>query len=251
LPSPVQVFFFDIDGVLAVPYRPYDIDGFSRLVQASRHPKAPTVAICTGRAYPYAEAVAQFLGASGPVLFEAGAGCFDLQQGSTRWHPALTGAVRAELGTIAAWLQREIVPGKELSFDFGKRAQAGVIGPNPSEVEDALPFVESYVKRNHPTFVVWHTEVSIDVVPRALTKADGIAWGATLAGATLEATAFMGDSNGDVGALERVAFAFAPQNAAPSVKSVTGIRVTTGSILEGALEAFEACITLNEAQARG
>lgn len=251
MPSPVQVFFFDIDGVLAVPYRPYDIDGFSRLVKASRHPRAPIVAVCTGRAYPYAEAVAQLLDARGPVLFEAGAGCFDLQKGSTRWHPALTGAVRGELGMIAAWLEREIVPGTELSFDYGKRAQAGVIGPNPEEVENALPTVAAYVQQHHPSFVVWHTEVSIDVVPRQLTKADGIAWGATLAGATLASTAFMGDSNGDRGALERVAFPFAPQNAAPSVKSVAAIRVTSGSILDGALEAFEACIALNETESSG
>ncbi len=64
-------------------------------------------------------------------------------------------------------------------------------------------------------------------------------------GLTLDELAFIGDTGGDIEALQAVGFSFAPANAQPAVKAAVRI-VTEGAVLDGVLEAYRWCIRHNE-----
>ena len=58
--------------------------------------------------------------------------------------------------------------------------------------------------------------------------------------------AFIGDSNGDLGALETVGYSFAPANATAEVRARVQV-VTDGRGIDGVLEAYRWCLARNEA----
>ena len=200
----------------------------------------PVFSICSGRPLPYVEAMTQALTVQAPVLFESGGGMFDPASARVMWHPALTSEMEDALEDIRHWLIHECVPGTSFTYDYGKRTQAGVIGPRADEVDALAPVVEAYVAERYDGFCVFHTPVSIDVVPAAITKRQGLAWLADHLGCAMTNVAFIGDTNGDLGALEAVGYPFAPANATDEVKRCVE-RVTPGAVIDGVLEAYRWC----------
>jgi len=60
----IKLFVTDIDGCLGEPYTPYDLDGLATLRRYAHDAGPPTapsatpaVSICSGRPYPYVEAL--------------------------------------------------------------------------------------------------------------------------------------------------------------------------------------------------
>ncbi|RMF60807.1 MAG: HAD family phosphatase [Bacteroidetes bacterium] len=249
----IQLFVSDIDGCLAEPYHPYDLVAFQdlarRVAEAEAGTGRPRFTLCSGRAYAYVEAVCQALGVRVPALFEAGAGLFDPVAARVSWHPAFTDEMARNLRAIRDWLD-EAIRGTRLMPDLGKRTQAGIIGADRAEVARLVPVVEQYVRAHYDGFEVLHTPFSIDVVPAVLTKAQGMAWLADYTGVPLSAIAYIGDSNGDIGALRRVGRSYAPANGAPEVKAIVD-RVTEGALIAGVLEAYDACTGAYEAPGHG
>lgn len=246
----IKLFLSDIDGCLAAPYEPYDLDGFRTLADFARRaetdPALPRLGLCSGRAYAYVEAVAQALDLRGPALFESGGGRFDLPDARIRWSPHLTPEVEQALAGVRDYLHREVLPGSAFSYDYGKRAQSGIVGTDAEEVERMAQEVDRIVSASFPALAVHSTPVSIDVVPRVLSKRVGIETVAEQEGLAMEEIAFIGDTGGDIEALEAVGFSFAPQNAAPRVKDVVQT-VTRGAVMDGVLEAYRWCVRHNEA----
>ena len=247
----IRLFISDIDGCLAEPYHPYDLDRFSQLaawIEEAGLPQdtrtMPAFSICSGRAYPYVEALTQALGVQVPVLFEAGGGLFDPRTAQVTWHPAFRPEVEAAIGAVKAWLIDTIVPGTAFIYDYGKRTQAGVIGPNAEEVEAKVPIVEAYVAEHHPALRVFHTSVSIDVLSAEITKRQGVHWLAEHVNVPLDAMAYLGDTGGDLEALGEVGFSFAPANGTDAVKERV-LTVTQGAGIEGVLEAYSWCCAHN------
>lgn len=249
----IRLFLADIDGCLSEPYRPFDLAGFARLrawaIRAEEDDRWPRVGICSGRAYAYVEAVSQALGLAGPALFESGGGRFDLPAASIEWNPALTAATERALDRVREFFLREIVASvPAISLDYGKRAQAGIVSPNQGECAGFLPAAHEFVARLkdetgvdlHPFSTPW----SIDVVPAALTKAQALAWVAEQDGLQLSEVAFIGDSDGDVGALQAAGHGFAPANAHVSAQAAADT-VTSGDLLAGVGEAYLACLEAN------
>ena len=247
----ITLFLSDIDGCIAMPYRPWDLAQMAELATLLRDAQRgaahhPAFGLCTGRSYAYAEAVAQALGVTGPVLFESGAGWFDLPTAQTRWHPAFTDDVAGGLIEVRQFMEHEIVAHESrISIDYGKRAQAGLVGPSPDVVGPFLPAVRAFVADGFPDFRVFETHVSIDVVPKALTKAEAMRWAAEASGLETSALAFIGDTRGDVPAMEAVGLGFAPANAQDVAKAAADV-VTSGAVLDGVLEAYRWCIARNE-----
>lgn len=246
----VKLFLADIDGCLAAPYEPYDLDGFLTLKtlahRAGSDPTVPHLGICSGRSYAYVEAVAQALDLRGPALFESGGGRFDLSAARIRWSPALTPEVESQLHAVRDFFHTEVMPSTGLSFDYGKRAQAGVVSTDEDEVVHWSAVVDRHVRAHYPDLAVHPTAVSIDVVPYALTKRVAMEVVAEQEGLRLDELAFIGDTGGDIGALEVVGVSFAPENAQAEVKAAVDI-VTEGAVLDGTIEAFRWCIRRNEA----
>jgi hydroxymethylpyrimidine pyrophosphatase-like HAD family hydrolase len=246
----IRLFLTDIDGCLSEPYDDYDLDGFAKLrawvAKAEHDPTLPVLGICSGRAYAYVEAVAQALALRGPALFESGGGRFDLPEARIRWSEALTEEVEAQLDAVRAFFHREIVPRGGFNFDYGKRAQVGVVCLDPLKLAVAIADTERHVEDAYPELMVAHTRVSIDVVPRVLNKRVAVEEVAREEGFQLEEIAFIGDTVGDIVALEVVGASFAPANAQREVIERVDV-VTAGSVLDGVIEAYGWCVEHNRA----
>jgi len=251
----IELFVSDIDGCLAEPYQPYDLEGFAALgryatdaAPPGRGGDAPAVSLCSGRSYPYVEAVSQALGLTVPVLFESGGGRFDPEAAQTTWNPALTDAIEAELEEVRHWLHTECVPGTTLSVDHAKRTQAGVVSPEPETIDAVRPRIRQFVAENVPDLHVFATDVSVDVVPPGITKRTGLEWLGDHLGIGLDDMAYIGDTDSDRAALGAVGLSFAPANADAAVRADVD-HVTDGAVMEGTLEAYRFCRTRNASAA--
>ena len=245
----IRLFLIDIDGCLSEPYVPFRLDAFARLRawidRAETDPRVPRVGLCSGRSYAYVEATAQALGLRAPALFESGGGRFDLPAARITWNPALTPAVEADLAAVRAFLLGSVVPrSPTVSYDYGKRSQAGIVTPVVGECDAFLPDVEAFVAARFPGLVAYHTPFSIDVVARAMTKARSVAWLAEAEGATLAEVAFVGDTVGDADAMRLVGLGVAPANADAAARAAAD-SVTEAPFVAGVEEAFAACLARN------
>ena len=249
----IRLFLADIDGCLSEPYRPYDLASFARLRAWAQHAEAderwPRLGICSGRAYAYVEAVSQALGLRGPALFESGGGRFDLPTASIAWNPAFSPEAERALDRVRAFFLQEVVaaaPG--ISLDYGKRAQAGIVSSTEGACTPFLPAARAFVaglrEETGVDLQPYSTPWSIDVVPAALTKAQAIAWVAEEDGLRPGQIAFIGDSDGDIGAIRAAGMGFAPANAHPDVQAAAD-RVTAGALIAGVGEAYLACLEAN------
>lgn len=242
---PIELFITDIDGCLAEPFEALELDRWQELAEKSSgagrsDPHRPRLTLLSGRPLGYVEAVAQALGCREPALFEAGAGAFDLSDGRVRWNPALTEELERQMQAVRTWLIEECIPGTALSFDYGKRTQAGVIGPDPEAVERLFPRVEAYVEERFPALRVFETEISIDVVPAAITKRQALDWLAEQTGIPVARMAYIGDTTGDLEALQAVRRSFAPRNAFEAVREQVFLE-TDGAFVDGVHEAYDWC----------
>lgn len=241
----------DIDGCLAEPYQAYNLDGFAALRRYANDAGAPTdaspapaLSVCSGRSYPYVEAITQALDLTVPVLFESGGGRFDPVAAQTTWNPALTDEVEEELAEMRHWLRTECVPGTKMSIDHAKRTQAGIVSPDPDEIREVQPRIEEFVADTLPDLKTFATAVSVDVVPEGITKRSGLEWLTEHLGVEMSATAYIGDTGSDVAALEAVGTSFAPPNATDEVRAVVD-HVTTDSVIQGTLAAYRSCLSQN------
>jgi len=246
----IELFVTDIDGCLAQPYEPYDLVGFSTFRQfidgagsPTAEDSAPAVSVCSGRSYPYVEAITQALGLTVPVLFEGGGGRFDPVAAQTTWNPALTDEIEGEIEAVRHWFATECVPGTQMSIDHAKRTQAGVVSPDPDEITAVRPRTEEFVAENVPDLRVFSTEVSIDVVPPGITKRTGLEWLTDHLGVEMDEIAYIGDTDSDLEALSAAGTSFAPANADEEVLRM----VDDSPVLEGVLEAYRQCLELNDA----
>lgn len=247
----IKLFVSDIDGCLGQPYEPYDLDGFAtlrRYVNDAGLPTAehvtPAVSLCSGRSYPYVEALTQALDLTVPVLFEGGGGRFDPVEAHTTWTPALTDAIEAEIEEVRHWFVTECIPGTKMSIDHAKRTQAGVVSPDPDEIVDARPQTEAFLSENGSDLRVFSTDVSVDVVPPGITKRNGLEWLTDHLGVEMSEVAYIGDSDSDLEALTAVGISFAPANADEEVLKAVD-HVTDGRVLDGTIEAYRHCLNEN------
>lgn len=249
----IKLFVTDIDGCLATPYQPYDLEGLATLRRLADEAGAPTeshptpaLSVCSGRPYPYVEAITQALGLTVPVLFEGGGGRFDPVAAQTTWNPALTDEIEAEIEEVRHWFVTECVPGTKMSIDHAKRTQAGIVSPDADEIKAVRPRTEDFVAENVPDLRVFSTDVSIDVVPPGITKRTGLEWLTDHLGVDMSEIAYIGDTDSDLGALSAVGTSFAPANADEEVLRTVD-HVTDGRVLDGTLEAYRWCLNRNDA----
>ncbi len=248
----VRLFVSDIDGCLSEPYRPFRRDRLHELATLSAGVRIaddaaamPPLSICSGRSYPYVEAMTQLLHLQAPVVFEAGGGMFDPVSARWFWHPDYTDDLDRQIREMRSWLTTDISPGTAMDLDHAKKTQASLAGPIEEEVFAAVPAVERRAQDQYPDLLVAHTHISIDVIPRTLNKANGMRWLAGRLGVALEEIAFIGDTNGDLPALEIVGFPFAPANATDGVKAAARF-TTEGYVIDGVLEAYKWCAEHNQ-----
>jgi HAD superfamily hydrolase (TIGR01484 family) len=245
----IRLFISDIDGCLARPFEAYQLEHWRELAGVvaqgtTEENHWPQVTVCSGRPLPYVEAVSQALDLQVSALFEAGGGRFYLPDGTVTWNPNFTDEMAAAMKEIRKWLVEKCISGTKLDLDYSKRTQAGVIGPDTPAIERLYPQVQDYVERQYTDLRVFSTSISIDVVPDTITKRQALDWLSEETDISLKEMAFIGDTGGDLDALEAVGHSFAPQNAEPAVKKRVA-HVTDGSDITGVLQALNWCAQHN------
>lgn len=235
-----------------MPYQAYDLEEFQALARlAAEAPEAtavsahPTLSVCSGRSYAYVEAITQALDITTPVIFESGGGMFDPVAARTFWNPKFTPEVAEQVDAVRTWMTQTLIPDTGLSLDYGKRTQAGLVSPDEDEIVAHMAVVEDFVDAHAPDLRVFPTHVSIDVVHPDITKKEGLTWLTNHLNVLLDETAFIGDTKGDLVALDIVGHSFAPANAQALVREQVDT-VTTGAVLAGTLEAYRWCIAHNK-----
>lgn len=248
----VRLFVADIDGCLGKPYQPFDLVGLRQVaehVESGAASGRPAFTVCSGRPFPYVEAVAQMLGLQVPVLFESGGGQFDPVESEVTWHPAFSDAAESQLEKVSRWLQRTCLPGTSLMMDYGKHTQCGVVGPDAEEVAATARRARAFVEHEAPALQVHTTSTAVNVMPAGVTKREGLQWYAETHDLQLDEIAYIGDTEGDLQALAAVGFSFAPANAEAAVRERVQ-HVTEGAVVQGTLEAYRWCVQYNVECAR-
>lgn len=245
----IRLFVTDLDGCLSHPFQPPAWEALLALMRLHAErpadPSIPPLSICTGRPLSYAEAVAQWLAVTTPILFESGSGMYDPVANRVTWAPGIDARTEAALERLRRRIHGELVgrfPGTVA--EFGKQKDVGVTNPDARVIASLLAAVTEIVREDGDAEVeIHHTAVSVNVIPRAANKGAGLAWLAEHLDLPLAAMAYVGDSGGDISALRRAGMAFAPANAVDEVKALA--TVTGGEATAGVLEAYQAVIAHN------
>ena len=244
----IKLFISDIDGCLSRPFKTPDWELLSQLRRLNEHSindmAVPPLSICSGRPFPYVEAVAQWLGVDQPVVFES-AGIYELENNKIDFLPAFDDDAEQEVEELKNWLREELVPEYSgLIIEFTKRMDAGVIHLETSVIHEIYPQVVEYVSEHYPRFEVHHTDVSINIILAKNNKRNGILELCEVLDLNPREVAYIGDSSGDIPGLKIVGRSFAPSNASDDVKAEAEV-VLEAEVTEAVLMAYRQVIQEN------
>jgi HAD superfamily hydrolase (TIGR01484 family) len=236
-----KLFVVDLDGCISMPFiTPHwpSISWIRELNQLSRdNPAIPELSICTGRPFPYAEAVAQWLDVRQPIIFESGGGIYFPDRQMVEFSKHFY-AHEQEVAEVRKWVQHLIdTEFPQVLLEFSKHTDSGVVHNDISVISTFYDRAQAYISQNHPHFEVHHTEVSVNVILRDCNKGNGLKRLSELTGVSLDEMAYIGDSSGDISALKLVGKPFAPSNAIDAVKAVAEVTQARTSL--GVLEAYQ------------
>lgn len=234
-----KIVFCDIDGCLNLGKNvSLDLDVLSQIKEMIPRLSEQGIGftLSTGRPQPYAEAFAQLLNSSLPLVCEGGAMVYAPEYDEYRAMalPESLHSVKALRNAI----QNSGLLNAELFFEIGKAYSLCVTGPylTTRDHDGIRAEMEDFKKRYSDYPVNWtHSTTSIDITPLGTSKASGLRAVSADLGVTLADTMAIGDSNGDISMLEAAGQAFCPQNASDEVKRACQY-VSNQSYAEGTLD---------------
>lgn len=213
----IKLFVTDLDGCVSEPFKTPDWDAINQLRELNQKSREsdliPPLTICTGRPFPYAEAVAQWLDVQLPFVFES-AGLFHWD--GFRIETALdsTDGALDPIRQMKKWLQHDILPDfPGAALEFTKMMDAGVVAPDEDVINRIHERVLKKVSADFPGLEVHTTEVSVNILMPGNDKLQGMKLIAKNLDVSLDEIAYIGDTSGDVPALKHVKMPFAPKNA--------------------------------------
>jgi HAD superfamily hydrolase (TIGR01484 family) len=247
---PVALFVLDLDGCTTEPFTTPDWEAFTELRTLNRASltdmSIPPLTLCTGRPQPYAEAIAQLLDIRYPILFESGAGAYNPVNVTFTWSPLVVEHRLAHVRRVMHWMENELTKKHSGSYmEFTKRTDAGIVHSDPALVPVIKAEIEAFIEKHALELDVHHTPISVDVLMRGINKGTGLEWISSWFGVELNRIAYIGDSSGDIEALKRVGYPYAPANASEKVKPLA--RVTEEHVTKGVVEAYRELIVFNRA----
>lgn len=246
----INLFITDIDGCLAEPFVSPDwnlLTKIRELNQASEtDPSIPRLTICSGRPYPYVEAIGQLMGITLPVSFES-AGLFNISNHQITTNGVFDEEAEKTITELKNWLNHEIIAKHPaMVAEFTKRMDAGLVHPNTEIINKVYPQIKRYVSENYENVEVHHTDVSVNMVIKKNNKRAGIKSLCECAKVNPSDTAYIGDSSGDIPGLKLVGYPFAPKNASDEVKKVA--EVIPYSSTRAVLEVYQRLVEINKAR---
>lgn len=212
----------DIEGCINRSEYVYDYAGISilrRICQLAREDNAiPDISLCSGRQYPFVEAIASMLSVRRSCIFENGAGMY---------HPNVPLYERVEAAA------------KVKEFDWGGLGRAALGDILTSDGSSKLEIGKEYTLTLHPLKDISLDEIylkasecveklglnvtlsmsasALDICPPGIDKGSAIGWLAAKYRVPLSAIGAIGDSDGDLAMLRRSGISGAPSNAKQSV----------------------------------
>jgi hydroxymethylpyrimidine pyrophosphatase-like HAD family hydrolase len=243
----IKLFITDLDGCISTPFKTPDWNVLSKIRRLNEQHvddmAVPPLSICSGRPQPYVEAVAQWLGIRHPVSFES-AGIFHIDKSEIEFLPVFNRKAEKQVHELKEWLKDEIIADYSgMMLEFTKRMDAGIIHAEKEVIDEAFPKITSYISDRYPLFEAHKTDVSVNVILSDNNKRNGVLTLCERFGIKPEEAAYIGDSSGDIPALEVVGRPFAPSNAADVVKDHA--EVLDVEVTEAVLKAYRLIIREN------
>ncbi len=244
----IKLFVTDLDGCISEPFKTPEWDAINKIrdlnLQSRSSDIIPPLTICTGRPYPYAEAVSQWLDVKLPFVFES-AGLFHWD--GHRFETAIN-TENGEMEPILQmkkWLTKEILPNYPgVNLEFTKMMDAGIVGQDEAMIKELHRLILQKVEQDYPGMEVHATDISVNTLMPGNDKLQGFKLLSKALDISLDQMAYIGDSSGDVPALKEVKLAFAPLNAKDIAKK-HGV-VIQKETTEAVLEAYHRIIEYNK-----
>lgn len=244
----IKLFITDLDGCLAHPFQSPEWEAVTKIREynhlSNTDESIPPLTICSGRPFPYVEALAQWLDVDLPMLFESGGGMYDFHTNRISWHPRFDEEAKMAITKIKHWLNDTIIKNYEGTIpEFTKNTDAGLVNPDPAKIAHMHKEIENYIHKNFSLFEVHATDVSVNIILKHANKGEGIKFLCEELGLTVDEVAYIGDSSGDIPALKIVKRSYAPVNAKSYTRDAAD--TITGEATWGVLEAYEDIISYN------
>jgi len=221
----IKLFVTDLDGCISHPFKTPDWKIIGKIrslnIESRNSNVIPPLTICTGRPYPYAEAVAQWLDVRIPFVFES-AGLYHWN--GNRVETALNN-MKDDLEPIFAmksWIRSHILPAfPTANIEFSKMMDAGIVAPDKDVIEAIIPVVRKKIEEDFPLLEMHTTDISVNILMPGNNKLQGMKLLGGSQNVALSEISYIGDTGGDVPALKEVKMPFSPSNATRAVKDVS------------------------------
>ncbi len=247
----IKLFVTDLDGCISVPFQTPAWECITEIrnlnIKSSEDPSIPPLSICSGRPYPYVEAVAQWLDVRMPVVFESG-GMYDLNSNQFDQNGFFDDEAVKHVNELKEWMRDTVISEFPSGImEFSKLMDAGFVHPDKEVINKVLPTVTDHVSENYPEFEVHHTDISINIILSKNNKRAGIKKLCDKLGIEPGEVAYIGDSNGDIPALEVVGQSYAPANAKNYVREIVEFPLELEAT-EAVLDTYKRIIESNRAR---
>ena len=191
--------------------------------------------LCTGRQLPYVEASLQAIGAISktPSIAENGACLYYPKSKAVIVNPAIQEETREAMTEIRS-ITFAHINNAGGNREYGKEFSIS-LNPHPHQsIEEFYEEVSSLLNKYAHIVEIHHSRSAVDITPKGVNKGSGLRFLAEIENFNLDRAIMVGDSNGDLPALEIVRYPACPSNADESVKKicnyVSPYETTTGVI---------------------
>jgi len=246
----IKLFVTDLDGCISFPFKTPTwsaINSIRELNEQSIEDSAiPPITICTGRPFPYAEAVGQWLNIRHPFVFES-AGLYHWD--GNRIETALDDEEESlePIREARRWITNEVLPNyPNAILEFTKMMDAGIVCPDESIINEIHELALRRIPEIDPGLEIHTTEISINVLMPGNNKLQGLKLLGKALNIRLDEMAYIGDTSGDAVALKEVKMPFSPSNARKVAKDVS-VEIPFEAT-EAVLEAYRRVIEYNRSK---
>lgn len=246
----IKLFVTDLDGCISHPFKTPTwsaINSIRKLnEQGGNDSTIPPITICTGRPFPYAEAVGQWLNIRHPFVFES-AGLYHWDGNRIETAIDRSEESLAPIREARDWIINDVLPNyPNAILEFTKMMDAGIVCPDESIINEIYEAALKRIPEINPDLEIHTTEISINILMPGNNKLQGLKLLGKSLNVGLDEMAYIGDTGGDAVALKEVKMPFAPSNARKVAKDVaTELPFDT---TEAVLEAYRRVIAYNRNQ---